>query len=86
MILIQDSIENNLAFNKSIEHGDTLKEEYLVPKTLEEALNYFEASEVSREYFGDSFVKLFLTLGRHEVELYNGAVTDWEWNRYLEMI
>ena len=58
----------------------------LLPTTLEKALNYFEASEAAKEYLGDKFVKLFVTLGRNEVALYNAAVTDWEWNRYLEMI
>lgn len=56
------------------------------PKTLDSALNYFEQSATAKTYFGEKFVKLFLTLGRHEVELYNSAVTDWEWNRYLEFI
>ncbi len=57
----------------------------LLPATLEQALNYFESSPIAKEYFGEEFVKLFLTLGRHEVGLYNYAVTDWERNRYLEM-
>lgn len=57
-----------------------------LPNTLEKALDYFSTSETAKEYFGEKFFKLFLTLGRHEVELYQSAVTDWEWERYLEMI
>lgn len=55
-------------------------------RTMDAALDSFAVSEKAREYFGEEFVKLYLTLGRHEVELYNSAVTDWEWNRYFEMI
>ncbi len=65
---------------------DVQQEKQQLPGTLEKALNYFEASETAKEYFGKEFVKLFITLGRHEVELYNSAVTDWEWNRYFEII
>ncbi|HWQ41677.1 MAG TPA: glutamine synthetase family protein [Desulfosporosinus sp.] len=76
-----NGIENKLIPPKKLE-----KDAVLFPKTLDIALNYFEASEVAKEHFGERFVKLFLTLGRHEVELYNSAVTDWEWDRYFEII
>ncbi len=56
------------------------------PKTLASALDYLDASKEAREFFGEDFVKLFITLGRHEVELFNSAVTDWEWQRYFEFI
>jgi glutamine synthetase len=57
-----------------------------VPNSLEKALDLFAANETAKEFFGEKFVNLFLTLGRHEVELYTAAVTDWELQRYLEMI
>jgi len=56
------------------------------PKTLASALDYLEASKEGKEFFGEEFIKLYLTLGRHEVELFNSAVTDWEWQRYFEFI
>lgn len=62
------------------------KESAQFPRTLDSALDYFEASKLAQEYFGEAFVKLFVTLGRHEVELYQSAVTDWEWDRYFEII
>jgi glutamine synthetase len=74
-------VENKLTPSKAAT-GDQQQ----LPNTLEKALNYFAASEAAIEYFGEKFVNLFLTLGRHEVDHYNAAVTDWEWNRYLEMI
>ena len=76
-----DGIINKLVPPK---HQDENSIEF--PKTLDAALNYFEASEAAKEYFGEKFIKLFLTLGRHEVDLYNSAVTDWEWDRYFEII
>ncbi len=74
-------IENKLALPEKHE-----QESSQFPKTLDAALNYFEASEAAKDYLGEKFVKLYATLGRHEVELYNAAVTDWEWNRYFEMV
>lgn len=76
-----NGIENKLIPPENLE-----KDGVQFPKTLDAALNYFEESEAAKEYFGEKFVKLFLTLGRHEVELYNSVVTDWEWDRYFEMI
>lgn len=64
----------------------TIQTEQQLPNSLEKALDLFAANETAKELFGERFVNLFLTLGRHEVELYTAAVTDWEWNRYLEMI
>ncbi|MBU3154523.1 hypothetical protein LL038_07310 [Clostridium estertheticum] len=34
--------------------------------------------------YGGEFVNLFLSIGRNEVNLYEKAVTDWEFNRYFE--
>lgn len=76
-----NGIENKLIPPRKLDKGGVQ-----FPKTLDSALNYFEGSELAKEYFGEKFVKLFLTLGRHEVELYHSVVTDWEWDRYLEII
>ncbi len=62
------------------------KGEQEFPKTLANALDYLDSSKEAREFFGEDFVKLYITLGRHEVELFNSAVTDWEWQRYFEFI
>ena len=57
----------------------------LLPANLRDSLNLLEASTAARESFDASFLDLFLSIGRHEVSLYDGAVTDWERHRYLEM-
>ncbi len=57
-----------------------------MPLSLEESLNLFENSRIASEYFGGRFVKLYTTLGRHEVELFRGVITEWEKARYLETV
>ncbi|MBI4856355.1 MAG: glutamine synthetase [Acetobacterium woodii] len=76
-----DGIENKLIPPKNLDENSL---EF--PRTLDGALNYFETSDAAKKYFGEKFVKLFITLGRHEVEIYQSVVTDWEWQRYLEII
>ncbi len=71
--------------NKLVVPDEDEQRKQQIPNTLEKALNYFEHSEAAAEFFGEKFVKLFITLGKHEVELYNTAITDWELERYLEM-
>lgn len=79
-------IENKLLPPPVTEENAYLQETQVLPGDLKQALNYLEANQVIKEYFGEKFVTLFLTLGRHEVALYEAAVTDWERDRYLEMI
>lgn len=57
----------------------------LLPKTLVEALNLLENDEVSKNYFDEQFLELFLVIGYHETSEFESAVTDWERARYLEM-
>lgn len=76
-----DGIENKLVPPENLD-----RESVQFSRTLETALEHFENSRLAKKAFGEEFVKLFLTLGRHEVELYHNAITDWEWNRYFEMI
>lgn len=74
-------IENKLTVPDAEQQG-----RQILPNTLEKAVHSFEYSKTARDFFGESFVKLYTTLGKHEVELYNAAVTDWEWERYLEIV
>ncbi len=55
-----------------------------LPHSLSEALDLFEASAAARQYFGAEFINLFVGKGRHEVDLFQAAITDWEFNRYVE--
>lgn len=67
----------------------------LLPLTLEDSLDRFEADDVLRRAFHPEFVRAFLALKRHEVEKARGAVpsygtsewhdqvTDWERDQFL---
>jgi len=57
-----------------------------LPSTLREALDIFETSAVARKTFGDTFTDAFLVIGRHEVEIWEQAVTEWERDRYLRLV
>jgi len=55
-------------------------------KTLAEATERFKSSSIAREILGDEFVDHFAGTREHEVKLWNDAVTDWEFNRYVETV
>jgi glutamine synthetase len=57
-----------------------------LPSTLREALDALEASTVARAAFGDTFTAAFLAIGRHEVAVWERAVTQWERDRYLRLV
>ena len=57
-----------------------------LPMTLGDALAAWEASTVARECFGEAVHRHVAGHARHEWELFNGAVTDWERRRYFERI
>jgi glutamine synthetase len=56
-----------------------------LPRTLREAIELFESSEVAREYLGAAFVEHYAAMRRWECDQYDRAVTDWERRRYFEM-
>lgn len=56
-----------------------------LPETLRESLDLLAASVVAPAFFPRTFLEHFLAVGRHEVSVYDHAVTDWERERYLEM-
>jgi glutamine synthetase len=57
-----------------------------LPSTLRDALDLLESSEFAREALGSVFLDTFLTIGRHEVAIWERAVTDWERDRYLRLV
>jgi glutamine synthetase len=57
-----------------------------LPRSLAEAVEGFEQSEIAREYFGDAFVDQYAGMRRWEVQAFNQAVTDWERGRYFEQV
>jgi glutamine synthetase len=54
------------------------------PRSLYEAIDAWEASDLARETFGDAVHAHYLTMARVEQATYDGVVTDWERQRYLE--
>ncbi|MGZ6389846.1 MAG: glutamine synthetase family protein [Ktedonobacterales bacterium] len=57
-----------------------------LPRTLDEAVERFAASSIAREWFGDDFVDDYATMRRWEIDRYRAAVSEWERDRYFEMI
>jgi glutamine synthetase len=56
-------------------------------KSLKDATDMFMAKDsVAREVFGDEFVDHFGGTRRHEIRLWDEAVTDWEIRRYTEAV
>ena len=55
-----------------------------LPRSLGEALDLFEASDIARAAFGDDFVDHYVAMKRYEVLTAATTVTDWEVRTYLE--
>ncbi len=56
----------------------------LLPRTLEEAVDAFEADPFVREVLGETAWRAFVDYKREEWGSYATAVSDWETNRYLK--
>ncbi|HEX6766146.1 MAG TPA: glutamine synthetase family protein, partial [Polyangiaceae bacterium] len=57
-----------------------------LPANLEDATRRFEKSDIARELLGDEFVEHFAATRHWEWRQYGRAVTDWEMQRYFEII
>ncbi len=57
-----------------------------LPRSLEEATAVFRSSAVAKEYFGEEFVEHYAATRDWEVRQFRKAVTDWELERYFEII
>jgi len=56
-------------------------------RSLEEATKLFgREGSVAREVFGDEFVEHYKGTREHEVKLWSETVTNWEVERYLELV
>jgi glutamine synthetase len=55
-----------------------------IPRTLYEAIECWEESELARRAFGDEVHAHYLNMARIEQETYDSIVTDWERERYFE--
>lgn len=57
-----------------------------LPRSLEEATETMAQSSLARELLGEEFVQHFVQTRRWEVRCAAQAVTDWELQRYLELV
>ncbi|HEX3256316.1 MAG TPA: glutamine synthetase family protein [Gaiellaceae bacterium] len=57
-----------------------------LPTSLADALPAFEQSRFARDVYGDVFVDVYPVMLRHELELFARHVTDWERERYREVM
>lgn len=77
-------IENQLNLDDDASTNSYSSLEKALPRNLGQALNLLEKSEIAPIYFCEEFIKLFLAIGKNEINLYEQAVTDWEFYRYFE--
>lgn len=57
-----------------------------MPRTLKEAIELVKQSNIARKYLGDKFVEHFIITREWEAKQLQKAVTDWELQRYFEII
>jgi glutamine synthetase len=57
-----------------------------LPTQLEEAIDVLEKSRFVRDAFGDMWVDVYVVMLRHELELFARQVTDFERERYREVM
>jgi glutamine synthetase len=79
-----------------IEHELSLEDPYVgnayasdaetVPRTLRDALEAWESSELARECFGEDVVAHYANMARVEQAAFDSAVTDWERRRCFERL
>ena len=56
----------------------------LLPRTLEEAIDAFEADPFSKTVMGEEMFKSYAAFRREEWDAYHNHVSDWERDRYLK--
>ncbi len=57
-----------------------------LPQSLDEAVAAFRSSSAAKEYFGEEFVEHYAATREWEARQFRKAVTDWELERYFEII
>ena len=64
----------------------TFPKRLALPKTLFEAAQALRRSKAGRELFGDAFVDHYAATREWEEREFRRAITDWEMERYFEII
>lgn len=82
-------MENKIEPTKPVE-GNAYEKQYtkdlLLPTTLTNAAMALKASDAARDLFGDQFVEHFAYTREWEDQQQRKAITDWQLNRYFEII
>jgi glutamine synthetase len=82
-------IENKIEPGEGVEgsaYDKIFPKELALPQTLWEAAQNLKASTAARELFGDAFVDHFAITREWEEREFRKAITDWEMQRYFEII
>lgn len=79
-------IENQLPLTTESTLGNAYQHSNKLPNTLQNATNSFRDSKVANSLFGEAFVSHFCKTREWECQQYEKQVSDWELNRYLEII
>lgn len=67
-------------------YDQTFAPERQLPRTLMEAAERLKASKAARSLFGDAFVDHYSATREWEEREFRKAITDWEMDRYFEII
>ncbi len=82
-------IENRIEPDKPVvgnAYDMTFPKRLALPKTLFEAAQALRRSKAGRELFGDAFVDHYAATREWEEREFRRAITDWEMDRYFEII
>lgn len=76
--------------SRNLDPGPPAEEPYdidapALPRSLDEAVEELDRSEVFRDQLGSLFIDYFLTLKRAELDRFRSEVTEWEQREYLEV-
>ena len=80
---IKNKIKCDKPFDGNIYDANELN---TVPSTMNESINLFKNSTFANDVFGEDIIEHYARFYELELNAYNEAVTDWERNRYFEMI
>ena len=82
---IENSIEPDQPVTGNA-YEKTFPKRLALPATLWDAAQMFRKSKVARELFGDAFVDHFAATREWEERVFRKHVSDWEMDRYFEII
>lgn len=81
-----DGLENETALDPAVEGSSYDRSIRQLPRSLEEAADSLASSDWARRAFGDRVVDHYVIAASYEAEQFRNAVTDWEVQRYFDVI